>query len=160
MWSSSKISNEFLHTGRDGIEGIPPGTFMAAFELWATQLDQVRVHSDEFARVYGRLLPSSWFPERGYSPVRNTQEVNFPTPVCYARFGWTGWQALLAIPFILQPLGVPQSGSGGSFVLTSRGVRCLGRQSDWCTAHQQNTCPLWPMGLQGVIPILRQYPWV
>ena len=43
------MSNEFLHTGRDCIEGIPPGTISAAFVLWATQLDQVRVHSDEFA---------------------------------------------------------------------------------------------------------------
>ena len=49
VWSSSKISNEFLHTGRDCIEGNPPGTTRAAFVLWATQLDQVRVHSDEFA---------------------------------------------------------------------------------------------------------------
>ena len=48
VWSSSKISNEFLHTGRECIEGIPPGTISAAFVLWATQLDQVRVHSDEF----------------------------------------------------------------------------------------------------------------
>ena len=40
MWTSSKTSNEFLHTGRDCIEGIPPGTIRAAFVLWATQLDQ------------------------------------------------------------------------------------------------------------------------
>ena len=31
------------------MEGNPPGTISAAFVLWATQLDQVRVHSDEFA---------------------------------------------------------------------------------------------------------------
>ena len=43
------VSNEFLHTGRDCIEGNPPGTINAAFVLLATQLDQVRVHSDEFA---------------------------------------------------------------------------------------------------------------
>ena len=51
MWSSSNRSNEFLHTatGRDCIEGNPPGTIHAAFVLWATQLDQVRVHSDDFA---------------------------------------------------------------------------------------------------------------
>ena len=36
-------------TGRDCIEGIPPGTISAAFVQRATQLDQVRVHSDEFA---------------------------------------------------------------------------------------------------------------
>ena len=30
MWSSSKISNEFLHTGRDCSEGNPPGTIRAA----------------------------------------------------------------------------------------------------------------------------------
>ena len=49
MWSSSQRSNEFLHTGRDCIEGNPPGTIRAAFVLWATQIDQVRVHSNELA---------------------------------------------------------------------------------------------------------------
>ena len=49
MWSSSKVSNEFLRTGRDSVEGNPPGIIRAAFVLWATQLSQVRVHSDEFA---------------------------------------------------------------------------------------------------------------
>ena len=43
------MSNEFLHTGKDCIEGDPPGTIRAAFVLWATQLDQVRVRSDELA---------------------------------------------------------------------------------------------------------------
>ena len=56
MWSSPKISNEFLHTGKDCIEGDPPGTINAAFVLWATQLDQVRVHSDEFATGTARRV--------------------------------------------------------------------------------------------------------
>ena len=43
MWSSSKRANEFHHTGRDCIEGNPPGTINAAFVLWATQLDNVWV---------------------------------------------------------------------------------------------------------------------
>ena len=30
-------------------EGNPPGTTRDVFVLWATQLDQVRFHSDEFA---------------------------------------------------------------------------------------------------------------
>ena len=39
------IQYEFLHTGRDCIEGNSPGTIRAAFVLWATQLDKVCVHS-------------------------------------------------------------------------------------------------------------------
>ena len=39
-WSSSKRSNGFLHTGRDCVEGNPPGTINAAFVLWETQLDK------------------------------------------------------------------------------------------------------------------------
>ena len=34
-----------IHTGRDCVEGDPPGTINAAFAMWATRLDQVRVHS-------------------------------------------------------------------------------------------------------------------
>ena len=40
VWSSSKISNEFLHTDRDCKEGDPPGTINTAYVLWATQLEQ------------------------------------------------------------------------------------------------------------------------
>ena len=39
--------------------GNPPGTISAAFVLWETQLDQVRVHSDEFAtRTVRRVVVS------------------------------------------------------------------------------------------------------
>ena len=49
------------------------------------------------------------------------------------------------------PFNIPQCIPGYSpewirtraaVVLTSRGDRCLGRQYDWCAAHQQKTCPL------------------
>ena len=71
------MSDEFLHTGRDCIEGNPPGTMNAAFVLWATQVDQVGVHSDEFAtgtarRVVARFCP--WYKEphgRAREDLRN-----------------------------------------------------------------------------------------
>ena len=44
------------HTGRDCIEGNPPGTIHAAFVLWATQLEPVRVHFDEFATGTARRV--------------------------------------------------------------------------------------------------------
>ena len=40
------MSNEFLHTARDCIDGNPPGTINVAFVLWATRLDKFRVHSE------------------------------------------------------------------------------------------------------------------
>ena len=66
VWSSSKRSNEFFHTGRDCIEGNPPGTIRATFVLWATQLDQVRVHSDEFATGTMRRVVAS--QRKGWPP--------------------------------------------------------------------------------------------